>query len=1039
MRLLSTLAFIVLFIFASGQSYRFKIFSERDGLESRFINTIDQDTQGRLVIGTGEGLFLYDGIEFNNIHEADGLGDELIHTSCQRKNGEIWLGHGNGSVSIYSDGKVKSLDLSATIRSKITEIVEDSIGNLWIISQVNGIVKIDRTNNLIHYSEGLQDFTLLSACFDSNNNLLLGTDLGVVWCELKNNKIVTHYADQFPVCNVTDIIPFNGNLLAATEDQGLFICSVSANKIESKALLINDNSLKNYFIKSIHFHKGKLYCATNANGVIELSDWKNGTFYSSSVYNKHSNKTARNVNMTFSDREGNLWIGTIGEGLQLLVQDYFADYTIPNQLNGTTALTKNQGKVFSGHFGKILISESTPSNIIDSITTKNKLPNDHITCLHFDLEEQLWIGTEKSGLFKWNSKTKKADRIMLSAEFSNLSINDIEDYGGTVYVATDYGVFFLEGSDVAQHASIETGLSANSVKSLFKDKKNRIWLASTTSDIPYIEKNNIRYHPEIFENSQVTIMSFAEDKFGNIWAATDGYGVWCITAATPVHFSRSSGLSSDYCYSLLCDAKNQLWVSHRASISRIQLSNHHTNIYQPNRDTEQIFNENTIIEAFGENILFGTSTGILKYDTNRDIRNVHEPILNIIKLNISDSNYVVKDVIELDYGNYKIDFLFKGISLSNPTGVKYQFFLEGFETEWIEPTEINWARYNNLGPGEYTFKVKCYNSDGFGGVTIRRVHIIIKRAFWQAWWFYFLSFFLILIAIKIIIDRRERILLGNQLKLQKALDDRTKEVLQQKALLEEKNKDVTDSILYAKNIQNAMLPPKGSLNKFFRDAYVYYKPRDIVSGDFYIVEKFGSKIIVAVADCTGHGVPGAFMSLIGSTLIKDAARMRDVNTPLELLTVLDAELNQILHKKLDQHGIPDGMDISVIDFDINTFELRFASANRPMFIYTKDQILEVRGDRKSIGDVIDKRNEIFTMQSFQLDPGDVIYMFSDGITDQFGGPNSKKLKRAGLAAHLNENKHLPLTQQRLNMKRFINEWKGRNDQLDDMLMIAFQV
>lgn len=1035
------LPFLGLFmaVISHAQSYRFKIFSERNGLESRFINTIDQDDRGQLVIGTGEGLYIYDGFEFTSLHEADGLGDELIHSSCKRMNREIWLGHGNGTISIYKKGKVNALDLSTSISSKITEILEDSLGNLWVFSQVNGIVKIDNNNTLVHITKGLEDFTIHSACFDAKNNLLLGTDLGIVYCVIQNNNVICRYPENFPLSNVTDIIRFNSGFLAATEDNGIFSCEIKGNKCYATPLLVNNKEIKGYYIKSIQFHKGKLYCSTNANGVVELSDWKNGQFYASSLYNESNGYTAKNINMTFTDREGNFWVGTIGEGLHVMVQDYFADYALAEAFEGTTALTKNNGKVWTGHFGRIYISENNPGNIIDSITHRQKLPSDYITALHFDLENQLWIGTQKSGLYKWNEIAKKAEYIPLSKEFSNLGINDIEDYGGTLYVATDYGLFFVEGNSVTLHATIESGLSANSIRSLFKDRKKRIWLATTTSDIPYIEQNKIKYFPEFFDNSQVSIKAYAEDKFGNIWAATDGFGVWCVTADEPVHFSRVNGMSSDYCYSLLCDSKNQLWVGHRASISRIQLSDHHINVYQPDKDSDRTFHENAILEAFGENILFGTNTGVLRYDTNRDIRNVHEPILSIIQISISDSIYSIKDFIELDYDDYKVEFIFKGVSLMNPEGVKYQYYLEGFETEWGQPVDIPWARYNHLGPGEYVFKVKCYNSDGFGGVTIRRVRIVIRPAFWQAWWFYFMTIFAVLLIIKIIIDRRERLLVANQLKLQKALDERTKEVTQQKALLEAKNKDITDSILYAKNIQNAMLPPKGALNRHFRDAFVYYKPRDIVSGDFYIVEKFGSKIIVAVADCTGHGVPGAFMSLIGSTLIKDVARMRDVNTPLELLTVLNAELNEILNKRLDKQGIPDGMDISIIDFDINTFELRFASANRPIFLYTRDEIVEVRGDRKSIGDIIERKNSIFTMQSFQMDPGDIIYMFSDGITDQFGGEHSKKLKRAGLASHLSANAHLPLTQQRLNMKLFINQWKGKNEQLDDMLMIAFQL
>ena len=290
-----------------------------------------------------------------------------------------------------------------------------------------------------------------------------------------------------------------------------------------------------------------------------------------------------------------------------------------------------------------------------------------------------------------------------------------------------------------------------------------------------------------------------------------------------------------------------------------------------------------------------------------------------------------------------------------------------------------------------------------------------------------------------IVKRRERLLKENQEKLKKALDERTKEVVEQKELIEAKNKDITDSILYAKNIQNAMLPPRGSLSNYFHDAFVYYKPRDIVSGDFFSVSQFGTKIIVACADCTGHGVPGAFMSLIGVTILKDAAKSKDVQSPSELLTKLDHELNAILNKKLSEDSVKDGMDISIIDFDTETKVLRFGSANRPIFIKRKNDFIELRGDRRSIGDPFEKGSKVYNIQEVQLEKGDIIYMFTDGITDQFGGPFIKKIKRKGVLDFLKSISQLSMGEQSEAVRRFIREWKGENEQLDDMLLIAFQI
>jgi len=235
-----------------------------------------------------------------------------------------------------------------------------------------------------------------------------------------------------------------------------------------------------------------------------------------------------------------------------------------------------------------------------------------------------------------------------------------------------------------------------------------------------------------------------------------------------------------------------------------------------------------------------------------------------------------------------------------------------------------------------------------------------------------------------------------------------------------------------------MLPPKGYLTNFFQDAFVYYKPRDIVSGDFYWANQFNSKIVVACADCTGHGVPGAFMSLIGSTLLKDSARMSEVQSPRDLIISLDKEINFLLNKKMKNTNVHDGMDICIIDFVADTNILRIAFANRPIFIWKDKQMHEVRGDRRSIGNTDESKTE-FTLHEYTLSKGDSFYMFSDGITDQFGGPFGKKLKRKGLLQFVESHAHLTMSEQRIAFKEHINDWKGDLEQLDDMILLACQI
>ncbi len=1037
---LSFISLILISLLCDAQSYRFNIFTEQQGLESRYVNTINQDANGLLLIGTGEGLFSFDGFDFKAFHKKNGLADELIQSSHACSNGEIWFGHGSSAVTIYKDEKLKALDLSKYFNGKVVDIYEDKENNKWLISQNSGLLKITAKNEITHFKSGIEDYTLSSILITPSGRTLLGTDMGLVEVKIKDGKIQVIEIPNFPLTNVTDIAASQNYIFVSTEDSGIFLCYLENGNYNFKPINYLGNDLSNYFIRSLKVsNNNELWLSTNQHGLIELSDFNGNMFTSLQAFNEAGTNAAENINVSFLDIEGNLWIGTIGKGLYLLEENYFAEYQSDLFKSGNSSLFAAGDTLYAGFFGKIYMSVKHPGMIIDSLDSRNGIPKDNLTAIHIDNKKNIWIGSEKSGVYVIKNNSLKVQKIALSKEFSNVKINDIESLDDNTYIATDYGIFFIKNFKVEYQATIETGLSANVIKALYKDSKNRIWIATTTEEIPYIENNAIQYLSGVFVDMQASIKCFAEDQNGNIWAGTDGQGVWRCTPHSPKVYNRTNSLKSDYCYSLLCDNKNNLWIGHRASLSKIDLSDNTTSVYEPDASSNRSFADNSVTICFEDNIIFGTNNGILRYDASKDIPNQYEPILNFTKLAISDSIYQIKDRIILPYGDYKLEFYFRGISLKDPTGVQYQYILEGLESEWSNSTTENFARFNHLSPGKYVFKIKCFNSDGIGGETIKFIEIEIKKPFWQTWWFYFIIFFILIFTVRVIITRRERILRENQVKLQKALDERTKEVVEQKELLEIKNKDITDSILYAKNIQNAMLPPKGALNKHFSDAYVYYKPRDIVSGDFYFVERFGSKIIVAVADCTGHGVPGAFMSLIGSTLIKDAAKMRDVNTPLELLSVLDHELNIILNKKIENAGIPDGMDISIIDFDVVTKELRFASANRPMFLCVNKELIEVRGNRRSIGDVIERNRTEFTQQSFQLSEGDIIYLFSDGITDQFGGPSAKKIKRKGLGDHLKSTCHLPIAEQRELLKEFINNWKGDHDQLDDMIMLAIQI
>jgi serine phosphatase RsbU (regulator of sigma subunit) len=275
-------------------------------------------------------------------------------------------------------------------------------------------------------------------------------------------------------------------------------------------------------------------------------------------------------------------------------------------------------------------------------------------------------------------------------------------------------------------------------------------------------------------------------------------------------------------------------------------------------------------------------------------------------------------------------------------------------------------------------------------------------------------------------------------------------IVLQKDAIEAQAKQITSSINYASRIQNAVLPSTGLINSTFRDSFVLYKPKDIVSGDFYWMKNIGHKVFIAAADCTGHGVPGAFMSMLGITLLNETvtrlypkqALGNKGFSPPGAHVVLN-ELREQVKTSLGQTGkrkeIKDGMDMTFCILDLQTKQLGFAGAYNRIFLFQGDEMLDVRGDRMPIGFHRREKNS-FTQQTFQLQEGNEIYFFTDGYIDQFGGTKGDKFKRGRFMKILRQIHGQPMKDQAETLEKYYKDWKGnRFKQIDDILVCGIRI
>lgn len=257
--------------------------------------------------------------------------------------------------------------------------------------------------------------------------------------------------------------------------------------------------------------------------------------------------------------------------------------------------------------------------------------------------------------------------------------------------------------------------------------------------------------------------------------------------------------------------------------------------------------------------------------------------------------------------------------------------------------------------------------------------------------------------------------------------------------LEVKKKDLLDSVRYAYRIQTAVAPPEYLVDRLLPKHFILYMPKDVVSGDFYFISEFHNKVLFAAVDCTGHGVPGALMSVIGFNCLTQAVRKTKIDTPGKVLSFLDESVNEILRQTDDESGVKDSMDLAVCTIDFEKKELMYAGAYNPLYYVHKGELHEIKADKLPIGVNFDGVVDIFTDHTIQLETGDSVYIFSDGYADQFGGPKNKKFMYKQLREVIMSVQDKPIKEQGEILERTLTEWQGDEDQIDDILVMGVQV
>jgi len=296
------------------------------------------------------------------------------------------------------------------------------------------------------------------------------------------------------------------------------------------------------------------------------------------------------------------------------------------------------------------------------------------------------------------------------------------------------------------------------------------------------------------------------------------------------------------------------------------------------------------------------------------------------------------------------------------------------------------------------------------------------------------------------LEEKNKLAAEVNIRLEKEVAERTKEIETQRIMLKEKNEDFVSSVKYAERIQSALLSNEQKFKSILPNSFVIFQPKDIVSGDFYWIELLkptklwpDELVVYATADCTGHGVPGAFVSIICNNLLKLGKTHPDVQSPGQALDFVSKEINETLNSEYSDEQIRDGMDISLCTIDRKNRMLYFAGAKNGVYIVRDKELIEIKGDRHGIGYTDDSATISYTTQEIQLEKGDILYTCSDGYVDQFGGPRGKKFGSKRLKELLLSISNEPLNNQGSTLENAFDIWKDEEEQVDDMLFIGVRI
>jgi ligand-binding sensor domain-containing protein/class 3 adenylate cyclase/predicted metal-dependent HD superfamily phosphohydrolase len=912
---------------AQQSSIKFGRLGLKEGLSQSDVLSIQQTKNGLLWFGTQDGLNVYNGFEFkvysHDLLNPFSISNSYIHAVLEENDSLLWIGTENG-LNLFNTGTQKFKNVFHSEKYKklkvnVWALAKDSIGDLWVGTD-RALYRIDvKTNQIekidLQFIDDRVEVNIRKILITSNHNVLLATEgKGLINYDVETG-IVRHFNMSNTLLKsdiVWDIHKDSDGRIAIATNKGVNFFDGKRRRISSIKIL--DDVIESNVVKTIFEDKsGIIWIGTESNGLYRLNSLSNIDHYVYDV-NRSTSLSSNKINTIFEDEFGIIWIGNQA-GLNKFDEQkqYFKHHqywkdnkkTINSNMIWSLFKDGSNGSVYVGTDKGLNIFNSKTGNVkvvTPSFSFTNKKKNNSIYSIYKSANGDVYVGTD-GGVFSY--KNDQLVHIKASNEQNTSRTYSIaQDTKENFWFATKEGLVVLEKENktVKTYTTIN-GLSSDIIRVVFCDKNGDVWIGTDGGGLcKAVEQgDSLIFKPYQYESEKLnslsnnTVLSIHQDRKGYLWIGTFGGGLnrFDIKNEKFTVFTEKDGLSNNVIYGVLPDKNGDLWLSTNKGISFFNIKAKEFKVYDVTDGLQSNeFNNGAFYRCVDGQMFFGGINGFNSFYP-KDItinKTKAKPIITqfylfnkpvkigpneILKIEISEL-----DKINLKYRENVISFEFASLHYSYPLKNLHKYKLENFDEDWVFIGNNRRANYTNLDPGEYIFKVMGANSDGVWSDEVAEIHVIVDSPFWKTLWFIILFYILIplLMVLGII---RYRI---NQVKAQKVLleelvRERTKEVSQQKELLEvEKNKaeKLLLNILPAETVEELKAKGKATARKYRMTSIMFtdfkgftkiaevIKPEDLVAElDNYfrkfdeIIEKYDVEKIKTIGDaymCAG-GIP----------------------------------------------------------------------------------------------------------------------------------------------------------------------------------------